>query len=90
VSYWTDSTSTDFPYYEVVYVPAAYVSRVDEMKQYYRAHGRISRYFQWWLILIVMMSDNEKKRMNIILWTTKVVDNLWRTKKAFWRWKLRS
>lgn len=89
MSYWTDSTCTDFPYYAVVY-STPYVSRVDEMKLYYRTHGRTSRYFYWWLILIVMMSEYEKKHVNIMLWTTRVVDNIWRTIKAFWRLKLRS
>jgi hypothetical protein len=92
VSYWTDSTSTDFPYYEVVIYPmASYGDPVEEMKRYWcRAFKRLGRHLQKKEIMLSMLSEHEQKRLNVMRWTTRVVDNIWRTIKAFWRWKLRS
>ena len=93
MSYYTYSASTGFPYYEVVIYPMArcYVDQDAEYKKYWRRiFKRLGRYLQRLQIILARIDDAEEKRLNMIRWTTKVVNKIWKTIKAFWRWKQRN
>jgi hypothetical protein len=88
--YWTMCTDST-EYVCLAYPTRVYVDPSEEIERYWRrVFRRLGSYLQARPINAARVAEYEKKHRNKIHWTTKMVSKIWRTIKAFWRWKTRN